>query len=100
MSDVLISALVQAPFVLVMAYLVQRFLQHLDSRDAEWRSFMDRADDLLADRLGDLTGSVERLADLLAAHDAAMRGSARGGDRACADDADHVRIERRKRSRG
>jgi hypothetical protein len=100
MSDVLISALVQAPFVLVMVYLVHRFLQHLDKHDAEWRGFMDRADAMLADRLSDLTGSVERLADLLAAHDAAMRGSARREDHACADDADHVRIERRKRSRG
>lgn len=77
MPDMLISALVQTPFVLVMAYLVQRFLAHLDARDEEWRSFMDRADDLLAERLTGLTEAVEHLTEVVMQHDAAVRGALR-----------------------
>lgn len=84
MPETLISALVQAPFVLAMAYLVQRFLAHLDTRDEEWRAFMDRADELLAERLAELTEAVECLSDTMIAHDMAVRGALRRR----ADDAD------------
>ncbi len=77
MPDMLISALVQAPFVLAMAYLVQRFLAHLDARDEEWRGFMDRADDLLAERLTGLTKAVEHLTEVVVQHDAAVRSALR-----------------------
>jgi len=75
MPDLLISALVQAPFVLVMAYLVNQFLAHLDARDEEWRAFMNEADDRLVERLNALTASIERLTDTVIAHDAAVRGA-------------------------
>jgi hypothetical protein len=81
MPDYVISALVQAPFVLVMAFLVQRFLAHLDRRDSEWRSFMERADETLADRLYRLTEAVEQLSELVINHDAVMRGALRTGRR-------------------
>ena len=74
MPDTLISALVQAPFVLAMAYLVQRFLTHLNERDQEWQQFLERTDEALAERLGDLTDSVNRLSLLIVAHDARVRG--------------------------
>lgn len=73
MPDVLLSALVQAPFVLVMAYLVNQFLTHLDARDEEWRTFMNEADGRLAERLSSLTESVEKLAEKVVAHDVALR---------------------------
>ena len=69
MPDLLISALVQAPFVAVMAYLVNQFLKHLDARDEEWRAFMNEADEHLAERLSALTASIERLTDTVIAHD-------------------------------
>lgn len=75
MPDLLISALVQAPFVAVMAYLVTRFLAHLDARDEEWRAFLDEADKRLAERLAGLTASIEHLTDTVIAHDAAVRGA-------------------------
>jgi hypothetical protein len=74
MPDILISALVQTPFVLVMVYLVQRFLAHMDARDEEWRNFIERADEQLADRLDHLASTVERLSVLVINHDAAVRG--------------------------
>lgn len=75
MPDLLISALVQAPFVAVMAFLVNQFLKHLDARDEEWRTFMNEADEHLAERLNGLTQSIERLTDTVIAHDAAVRGA-------------------------
>ena len=74
MPDLLISALVQAPFVLAMAYLVQRFLAHIDARDEEWRDHLARADAQFAERLCDLTQAVERLSTVVVNHDAAVRG--------------------------
>ena len=74
MPEPLISALVQAPFVLAMAYLVQRFLTHLNERDQEWRSFIERADETLAERLAELTEAVKELSMLVVAHDASVRG--------------------------
>jgi len=78
MPEMLISALVQAPFVLVMAFLVQQFLKHLNARDEEWRDFMDRADAQFAERLNGLTEAVDRLTNTVIAHDAAVRGTLRG----------------------
>lgn len=83
MPDMLISALVQAPFVLAMAYLVQRFLAHLTARDEEWRAFMDRADDMLAERLAGLTEAVEQLTEVVVQHDAAVRGALRARQPGC-----------------
>jgi len=57
MPDLLISALVQAPFVAVMAYLVNQFLKHLDARDEEWRASMNEADEHLAERSSAATTS-------------------------------------------
>ncbi len=73
MPDMLISALVQAPFVLAMAYLVQRFLVHLAARDREWRDFMNRADTQLAERLNGLSSAIEHLSEVLLDHDLAVR---------------------------
>ena len=88
LPDVLISALVQAPFVLAMAYLVQRFLLHIDTHNAEWRRFMGKADTVYVEKLGRLAESidrlnanVERMTELLLTHDAAVRGAlGRRGD--------------------
>lgn len=74
MPDTLISALVQAPFVLAMAYLVQRFLTHINERDQEWQQFMERTDEKLAERLCELTEAVNHLSMLIVAHDARTRG--------------------------
>lgn len=81
MPDVLLSALVQAPFVLVMAYLVNQFLTHLDARDEEWRTFMNEADGRLVERINCLTESVEKLTEKVMAHDAALREVLRRRDR-------------------
>jgi hypothetical protein len=74
MPEPIISALVQAPFVLAMAYLVQRFLTHLKERDQEWLEFVERTHQTVGQQLEDLTDAVEQLARLMVAHDAAMRG--------------------------
>lgn len=74
MPETIISALVQAPFVLVMAYLVQRFLAHMDARDKEWQEFLDQADERLAERMDRLTEAIERLSNLVITHDALTRG--------------------------
>lgn len=73
MTDTLISALVQAPFVLVMAYLVQRFLAHLAARDNEWRHFIERAEQARAAQMQDLTEAVHGLSALIIEHDASVR---------------------------
>ncbi len=78
MSDFLISALVQTPFVLVMVYLVHRFLAHLDAHDAAWRAFTEQTNARLGDRLDGLRDSIDRLAVLLRDHDAATRGPING----------------------
>ncbi|HEC23430.1 MAG TPA: hypothetical protein ENI95_11000 [Chloroflexi bacterium] len=77
MPDMLISALVQAPFVLAMAYLVQRFLAHLDARDREWQETIRRTYetvDALAERMDELTGAIKDLRDIILTHDALTRG--------------------------
>jgi hypothetical protein len=74
MPDMVISALVQAPFVLAMAYLVQRFLAHLSQRDEEWQGFTERTYSVMAERIDGLTEAIERLTDLLITHDALTRG--------------------------
>ncbi|NDJ35675.1 MAG: hypothetical protein GYB64_13520 [Chloroflexi bacterium] len=63
MPEPLLTAFVQAPFVLIVAYLTQRFLVHLNARDAEWRAFIQEANDRLAHRMGELTQAVERLSE-------------------------------------
>ena len=78
MSETLISALVQAPFVLVMAYLVHRFLAHLDAHDAEWRDFAEQTHEVFGERLDRLSDAIERLSDRVISHDAATRSDARG----------------------
>lgn len=77
MPESLISALIQAPFVLVMAYLVHRFLAHLNARDAEWRGFMAQMQDSFGDRLDDLTEAIDHLTEIVITHDAATRAAAR-----------------------
>jgi hypothetical protein len=76
MSNTLIQALVQAPFVLVMAFLVHRFLTHLNARDLEWRAFTNEMHEALGERIEKLTESVEHLTSILITHDAATRGEA------------------------
>lgn len=73
MPDTLISALVQAPFVLVMVYLVNRFLTHLDAHDQDWRDFTDHVYLTHGERLDRLTEAIDRLSQLVVTHDAAMR---------------------------
>jgi hypothetical protein len=103
MPEMLLSALVQAPFVLVMAYLVQRFLAHLDARDAEWRAFIEDMDQGMSDRLDELTRAIERLSELLISHDAATRGAVRLPDhrpeelRRAAGDSERWQAPSRKR---
>lgn len=70
MPESLISALIQAPFVLIMAYLVHRFLAHLNARDLEWRAFTEEMHQSMGDRLGDLTDAIDRLSHLSIAHNA------------------------------
>ncbi len=74
MPESLIAALVQAPFVLVMLYMVQRFLVHLKEREHEWQAFMSRADAALAAHLADLAEAVDRLSVVVLYHDATVRG--------------------------
>ena len=74
MPEPIISALVQAPFVLAMAYLVQSFLTHLKERDQEWHDFVERTHQSVGERLDNLTDTIEQLTRLIIIHDAAMRG--------------------------
>jgi len=74
MEETLLSALVQAPFVLAMAYLVQRFLLHLDSRDDEWRKFTVEENNRLVDQLDRQSRAIESLTVLMIRHDAAVHG--------------------------
>jgi hypothetical protein len=74
MPESLIAALVQAPFVLVMLYMVQRFLTHLKEREHEWQAFMNRADTALAAHLAELAEAVDRLSVVVLYHDATVRG--------------------------
>jgi hypothetical protein len=76
MTDNLIAALTQVPFVLVMAYLIQRFLGYLNQRDSEWRAFMVQSKDESLEHMARLTLAVERLSELLIRHDAAVRHEA------------------------
>ena len=78
MPDVLISALVQAPFVLVVAYLTQRFLVYVKDRDEMWQAFTKRMGDRMAAHLDELTGAVTRLNQAVATHDAVVQGILRG----------------------
>lgn len=64
MPEPLISALIQAPFVLVMVYLVHRFLAHLDAHDRAWQ-----------ERIAALTEAVNHLSQLVVSHDAATRSA-------------------------
>ena len=73
MSSTLISALVQAPFVLVMAFLVHRFLTHLNARDLEWRAFTNEMHEALGERIETLTEAIDGLTRVVVAHDAATR---------------------------
>ncbi|NDJ53184.1 MAG: hypothetical protein GYB68_08890 [Chloroflexi bacterium] len=70
MTEPLIGALVQVPFVLVMLYLVHRFLSYLDERNHEWQAFLSTTHESLTARIIDLTQAVERLHQLLLRHDA------------------------------
>jgi hypothetical protein len=91
MSESMISALIQAPFVLVTVYLVHRFLTHLNARDSEWRNFTNEMHDALGERVEALTEAIDRLSHLIVAHDAATRADAtRAAIRidACSDDKD------------
>jgi len=74
MPESLISALIQAPFVLVMLYLVQRFLVHLKEREHDWQAFIGRTDTALAAHLADLAEAVDRLSVVVLYHDATVRG--------------------------
>lgn len=77
MPETLISALVQAPFVLIMAYLVQKFLAHLKARDEEWREFLEQADERMIERLDALTEAIRDLSQLIVTHDALTRAAGR-----------------------
>jgi hypothetical protein len=77
MPESIISALIQAPFVLVTVYLVHRFLTHLSTRDAEWRNFTSEMHEALGERVEGLTEAIDRLSHLIIAHDAATRGAIR-----------------------
>lgn len=74
MPDTLISALVQTPFVLVMVYMVHRFLTHLKEREHEWQTFMGKADAALAAHLAELASAIDRLSVVMLYHDATVRG--------------------------
>lgn len=74
MPESIISALVQTPFVLVMLYMVQRFLMHLKEREHEWQNFMSKTDTALAAHLADLAEAVDRLSVVVLYHDATVRG--------------------------
>jgi hypothetical protein len=73
MSESIISALIQAPFVMVTVYLVHRFLTHLNARDSEWRGFTNEMHEALGERVEGLTEAIDRLSHLIIAHDAATR---------------------------
>ena len=77
MSEPIISALVQAPFVLVMAYLVQRFLAYIAVRDKEWQVFLDQADERIIERLDHMTEAIERVSSLMMKHDAQVTAALR-----------------------
>jgi hypothetical protein len=77
MPDSIISALIQAPFVLVTVYLVHRFLTHLNARDSEWRGFTNEMHERMGERVEGLTEAIDRLSHLIIAHDAATRGAVR-----------------------
>ena len=76
MPEPLIAALVQAPFVLVMAYLVQRFLAHLAARDEQWRGYLTRIEERRDERLAELAEAVRGLSAVIVQHDAATRPGA------------------------
>ncbi len=75
MSEGMISALVQAPFVLAIVYVVLRILTYLNARDREWRAFIERRDMLLAGHLDELNESIHELTNLMMTHDAVMRAA-------------------------
>jgi len=86
MPELLLSALVQTPFVLVMVYLVHRFLTHLDAHDAAWREFTEQTNARLGDRLDGLRDSIDHLALLIRDHDTATRSPINGRDVRTAQD--------------
>jgi hypothetical protein len=66
MSEPILSALVQAPFVLVMAYLVQRFLANMAQRDHDWQQVIQQihqSQEAIADRMDSLVQAVDGLSD-------------------------------------
>jgi hypothetical protein len=65
LPDAVISALAQAPFVVVMAYLMQRFLTTIENHDKEWLAFGEQMHETLAE----LTERVKELSDLIIRHD-------------------------------
>jgi len=73
MPDTLMSALIQAPFVLVMAYLVQRFLASMAARDKEWQVVIEQ----IGESLDALTATIHKLSDLIDTHDALTRSDGR-----------------------
>ena len=91
MSESIISALIQAPFVLVTVYLVHRFLTHLNARDSEWRGFTSEMHERMGERVEGLTEAIDRLSHLIIAHDAATRGVVRIDPRPDDNDAKPIR---------
>jgi len=75
MPEILISALVQAPFVLAMAYLVMRVLAYIEQRDREWRGFVERRDEQLTEHMDELARSLRDLTSLVVTHDAVVRAA-------------------------
>lgn len=97
MPEILLSALVQAPFVAVMLYLVHRFLAHLDAHDAAWREFTEQSHARLGERLDGLRASIDNLGLLIRDHDAATRGPINGRDARSAQDELSARRAGRRR---
>lgn len=75
MTDMVISALVQTPFVLALIFLTVRFLIYLNQRDEEWRGLIEHHDERLQANLDDLSAAVRDLNNTMIAHDAMMRSA-------------------------
>lgn len=61
----LLTALAQAPFVLVIVYLAQRFLSSMDEHDRIWMKFGQE----MHDSMQELSRAVRELSELIVRHD-------------------------------
>ncbi len=73
MTEPLISALTQVPFVLAPIYIMLHILKYLRQRDEDWQHFIEQRDQQHTHEHQEIVRSIARLTEVTLTHDAIMR---------------------------